>query len=106
MSRTHSGRARSAPTLPSPILSAPNARGYQKLILAEGKTVEHALRIVRLFLDRNGRAILSRVPVELETRLRLEYEGVPDVGIEWFEVARAVVLRKPECHCAATPAAK
>jgi NCAIR mutase (PurE)-related protein len=71
-------------------------KGVPEVILADGKTVEHALRITRLFLDRNGRAILSRVSSELETRLRHEFADLSSVQIEWYETARAVVLRKPD----------
>ena len=70
-------------------------KGVPEVILADGKSVEHALRITHLFLDRNGRAILSRLPRELEARLQQEFADASDVEIEWYETARAVVLRKP-----------
>jgi pyridinium-3,5-biscarboxylic acid mononucleotide synthase len=70
-------------------------KGVPEVILADGKSVEHALRITRLFLDRNGRAILSRVSCELEERLRQEFGSALDIEFEWYETARAVVLRKP-----------
>jgi NCAIR mutase (PurE)-related protein len=69
-------------------------KGVPEVILAEGKTVEHAQRIARLFLERSGRAILSRVSAELETRLRREFEQEPEVQVEWYEASRAVVLRR------------
>jgi uncharacterized protein (TIGR00268 family) len=84
-------------------------KGVPEVILAEGKTVEHALRITRLFLERNGRAILSRVSPELEARLRDEADmGHPivrephadtapvgkELVFEWYETARAAVLRR------------
>jgi NCAIR mutase (PurE)-related protein len=71
-------------------------KGIPEVILAEGKTVEHAVRITRLFLERNGRAILSRVSLELETRIRRDLVDDRTVGIEWYETARAAVLRKPD----------
>jgi NCAIR mutase (PurE)-related protein len=66
-------------------------KGVPEVILADGKTVEHAFQIARLFLERNGRAILSRVSPELELRLRDEFGD----GIEfsWYAAARAAVLR-------------
>ena len=67
-------------------------KGVPEVILAEGKTLDHALRVTRMFLERNGRAILSRVSPELEARLRGELDGVE---LEWYAAARAAVLRKP-----------
>ena len=79
-------------------------KGVPEVILADGKTVEHALQIVQLFLERNGRAILTRVSPELEARLRREFvredgvhvsvaaaelcaeKGVRLVGIDYFTV--------------------
>jgi NCAIR mutase (PurE)-related protein len=68
-------------------------KGVPEVILAEGKTVEHAVRIVQAFLERNGRAILSRVSLELESRLLDEYGG--DVKFVWYAAARAAVLHTP-----------
>ena len=70
-------------------------KGVPEVILAEGKAVEHALRIARLFLERSERAILSRVSPELEIRLRREIVEEQGVEIEWYETAHAAVLRKP-----------
>jgi NCAIR mutase (PurE)-related protein len=66
-------------------------KGVPEVILADGKTVEHAFQIARLFLDRNGRAILSRVSPELESRLRDELGD--GVEFSWYAAARAAVLR-------------
>ena len=69
-------------------------KGIPEVILADGKTVEHALAAARLFLQRNGRAILSRVSPELEARLRTDFgEGV---SLEWCSGARAAVLRRAD----------
>jgi NCAIR mutase (PurE)-related protein len=68
-------------------------KGVPEVILADGKTVEHALEIARLFLERNGRAILSRVSLELESRLRGEFGD--SVELTWYASARAAVLRAP-----------
>ena len=68
-------------------------KGVPEIILAEGKSVEHSCEIARLFLERNGRAILSRVSPELEGRLRALAQDLNEVAFEWHESARAVVLR-------------
>jgi NCAIR mutase (PurE)-related protein len=68
-------------------------KGVPEVILAEGKTVEHAVQIAQAFLERNGRAILSRVSPELESRLRDEYED--EVEFVWYASACAAVLHKP-----------
>jgi NCAIR mutase (PurE)-related protein len=81
-------------------------KGVPEVILAEGKTIEHTLKIAHLFLERNGRALLSRVSPELEVRLRREFGGDAERGcaaaqrveFEWYAAARAVVLRRPEAR--------
>lgn len=67
--------------------------GVPELIFAEGKTVEQSLDIARRFLKAKGRAILSRVPLDLEIRLRDEFQGQAD--LEWLPEPRAAILRKP-----------
>lgn len=66
--------------------------GVPEVIFAEGKTVEQSLDIARRFLKAKGRAILSRVPLELEIRLRDEFEG--QVDLEWLPEPRAAILCK------------
>lgn len=73
-----------------PDLNRARRKGVPEVILAEGKTLEHALHVTRVFLDRGGRAILSRVSLELEARLRSDF----DVSLEWYPAARAAVLRR------------
>jgi len=68
-------------------------KGVPEVILAEGKTTEHAVEIARMFLERKGRAILSRVSPELEARLRSDFDD--GVELEWYATARAAVLRTP-----------
>jgi hypothetical protein len=70
-------------------------KGVPEVILADRKTVEESLAIAREFLERTGRAILSRVPEALEARLRSEFAGSAD--LEWYAGARAAVLRRPDC---------
>lgn len=67
-------------------------KGVPEVIIAERKTVEHSLEIARRFLDTNGRAILSRVPPELEVSLQAEFDGQAD--LEWLPEPRAAVLRR------------
>jgi NCAIR mutase (PurE)-related protein len=67
-------------------------KGVPEVILAEGKTTEHALHIARLFLERSGRALLSRVSLDLEARLRNDFDD--GVELDWYAAARAAVLRK------------
>lgn len=68
-------------------------KGVPEVIIAERKTVEQSLDIARRFLETTGRAILSRVPRELEACLQTEFEGYAD--LEWFPEPRAAVLRRP-----------
>ena len=66
-------------------------KGVPEVIIAERKTVEQSLEIARSFLEATGRAILSRVPDELESRLQAEFKD--DVQLEWLPAPRAAVLR-------------
>lgn len=67
-------------------------KGVPEVILAATKAVPQSLAIVEAFLQRTGRAILSRVPPELETELNARYGGQ---GLEWHPISRAAVIRKP-----------
>jgi hypothetical protein len=69
-------------------------RGVPEVILADRKTTEQALAIVRQFLESEGRAILSRVPEALEGRLREEFVG--QATLEWYSHCRGAVLRRPD----------
>jgi NCAIR mutase (PurE)-related protein len=75
-----------------PDLDRAKRKGVPEVILAEGKTLEHALEVTRVFLDRNGRAILSRVSLQLEERLHATFSD--GVSFEWYTSARAAVLRR------------
>jgi NCAIR mutase (PurE)-related protein len=68
-------------------------KGVPEVINAGCKTVEQSLAIAQRFLETTGRAILSRVPPELEARLRAEF--VDTVDLEWLPDCRAAVLRRP-----------
>lgn len=67
-------------------------KGVPEVIMAERKSVEQSLAIARQFLEMTGRAILSRVPPELETRLSTDFKEQAE--LHWFPHARAAVLRK------------
>jgi NCAIR mutase (PurE)-related protein len=69
-----------------------NRNGVPEVILAERKNVDQVLEIARRFLEAEGRAILSRVPPEMEARFRAEFA---DFEIEWHPIPRAMVLRCP-----------
>jgi NCAIR mutase (PurE)-related protein len=69
-------------------------KGVPEVIIAERKTVEQSMEIVKRFLEATGRAILSRVPPELESCLRQEFAGQAD--LEWLPVPRAAVLRRSD----------
>jgi NCAIR mutase (PurE)-related protein len=76
----------------TPDLDRARRKGVPEVILADGKMLEHALTVTRVFLERNGRAILSRVSPELEARLRSDFQ---EIELEWYARARSAVLRKP-----------
>lgn len=70
-------------------------KGVPEVIMADRKTTEESVAIARQFLEREGRAILSRVPEALEARLRAEFAGTAELA--WYDGARAAVLRRPDC---------
>ena len=76
-----------------PDLSRQARKGVPEVIMAERKSVEQSLAIVQQFLKSTGRAILSRVPPDLEDRLRNDFAGVAE--LEWLPDPRAAVLRFP-----------
>ncbi len=76
-----------------PDLDRQARKGVPEVIIAERKTVAQSLEIARRFLEATGRAILSRVPPELEARLPTAFEG--EATLEWFPAPRAAVLRRP-----------
>lgn len=65
-----------------------------EVILAPSKSVEQAMQIAQHHLAETGRAILSRVSPELKAHLRQLAAG--EIELEWYEHARAAVLRRPE----------
>ncbi|MFO7916534.1 MAG: nickel pincer cofactor biosynthesis protein LarB [Anaerolineae bacterium] len=64
-------------------------KGVPEIILTDTKTVSQSLAIAASFLERNGRAILSRVSCDLREALEMEY-GME--GFEWHSPSRMVVL--------------
>jgi pyridinium-3,5-biscarboxylic acid mononucleotide synthase len=68
-------------------------KGVPEVVIADRKTVEQSLDIARRFLQATGRAILSRVPADLEERLRSEFQT--EAELEWLPGPRAAVLRSP-----------
>lgn len=80
------------PQFACPDFNRHERKGVPEVILAEHKSTEQVLEITRRFLETEGRAILSRVPPEIETRLRAEFAAF---DIEWHPIPRAMVLRRP-----------
>jgi len=66
-------------------------KGVPEVIIAERKTADQAIEIARRFMATTGRAILSRVPLEMRARLEAEFEG--EALFEWLPGPRAAVLR-------------
>lgn len=80
------------PAAARPDFDRQTRKGVPEVIIAERKSVEQSLEIARRFLETNGRAILSRVPPELEARLQSEFG---EAELEWLPAPRAAVLRLP-----------
>ena len=67
--------------------------GIPEIVLADVKSDEQIFRIARAFLDRTGRALLTRLRPETMTRLAEEFTGCV---VDTREVARAAVIYTPE----------
>jgi pyridinium-3,5-biscarboxylic acid mononucleotide synthase len=78
-----------------PDLSRFGRKGVPEVILAANKSVAQSLSIARTFLERTHRAILSRVPADLEAALADSY-GAPDseTTLEWYAASRTAILRR------------
>lgn len=76
-----------------PDFSRHERKGVPEVILAERKDLDQILEITRRFLEVKGRAILSRVPLEMATRLRVEFDTF---DTKWHPVPRAMVIRRPD----------
>lgn len=87
----------------SPDFDRYDRKGIPEVILADRKTVEQALAIARAFLERTGRAILSRVGPELEARLRVEFAGSAE--LDWRPGCRCAVLRAAGAARSRSPSA-
>lgn len=66
-------------------------KGVPEIVLADAKTVQQSLAIAAAFLERTGRAILSRVPSDLYQALVARYG---EKGFEWYEASRTAILRR------------
>ncbi len=73
-----------------PDLERERRKGVPEVILASNKTVAQSLTIARIFLERTGRAILSRVPPDLESALIEEHA---QCEFEWYAASRTAILR-------------
>jgi len=70
-----------------------NRKGVPEIVLSSTKTVDQCVEIAASFLDRTGRAILSRVSPELHEALIAKYgkQGI----LEWYPASRIAILRTP-----------
>lgn len=68
-----------------------NRKGVPEVILASSKTVVQSLAIAAAFLERTGRAILSRVPDELYAALVEKYGAE---GFAWYAPSHTAILRR------------
>ncbi len=66
-------------------------KGVPEVVLCSSKTVEQSLTIAAAFLERNGRAVLSRVSAELQMALADRYGAD---GFEWYPASRTAILRR------------
>lgn len=83
-----------------PDFTRDSRKGVPEVILADRKTPEQSLAIARAFLEKTGRAILSRVGEELEAQIRASFAA--PLQVEWVPSCRAAVVRRPGFEAART----
>ena len=74
-----------------PDLGREQRKGVPEVIMADRKAVKQSIAIAHAFLERTGRAILSRVPPALESRLKSEFG--PPLRVEWHAASRMAIVR-------------
>lgn len=72
-------------------LDREHRKGVPEVILAQGKRQEDVLSIAREFVDRTGRAIISRVDDQLLVRLQSEFA---DCAFSKYFPSRMVVIKR------------
>jgi len=65
--------------------------GVPEVVMAQSKTEAQCMAIVEAFLERTGRAILSRVPPPLQEALAKTYDGQ---RLEWHPASQMAVVRR------------
>lgn len=70
-------------------------RGIPEVILAQTKTNTQVISIARQFLDRTGRALLSRIASEMAEAV---VAALPDAIPARYDIARALSLTLPTYH--------
>jgi len=76
-----------------PDLEREARKGVPEIILTDTKTIEQSLSIAATLLEKQGRAILSRVSDELHVELGLRFG---DAIMAWAPAARMAVIRDGE----------
>lgn len=76
-----------------PDFSRHSRKGVPEVILADGKTAEQTVAIARAFLERTGRAVLSRVPRDLDALIAASFAS--PLEVERVPACRALIVRRP-----------
>ena len=74
-----------------PDLDRENRKGVPEVLMAQGKRHEDVLAIAREFVDRTGRAIISRVDENLVVKLQAEFA---DCALSEHHPSRMVVIKR------------
>lgn len=69
-----------------------NRKGVPEVVLAQGKAPQDVIDIARAFVDRTGRAIISRVGADLLSSLRATFSTC---HVETCSQGRTVVVKRP-----------
>lgn len=79
--------------LARPDLERENRKGVPEVLMAQGKRHEDLLAIARQFVNRTGRAIVSRVDENLLVKLQAEFAGC---SLSEHYPSRMVVIKRPD----------
>lgn len=92
-------RAAQGSPVARPDFGRESRKGVPEIVLAESKSDDQVVAIVRAFLDRTGRAVVTRMRPATMSRLAAEFEGA---RIDLREVARAAAFYAPAYERART----
>jgi NCAIR mutase (PurE)-related protein len=73
-------------------LGRENRKGVPEVVLAENKDPELVIEIIQVFLEKTGRALVSRIPADLVERIQAVFAAEADV--RFHKASRMAVVKR------------